>query len=261
VTWSASSDANGVATYEVLRNGSLVGSVTGSALTFTDNTAAAGTTYQYTVRARDGAGNPSAVSSPASVTTPVGVAPVFSDGFESGSFSSWTSSGGLVLQSAIVRSGAFAAEGSTSNGATYAKKTLPSTYADGYGRVYFNLRSTSSQVNLLRFRTAADVSLGYVFLSPTGQVGLRNDIAATTTTSATVAGPGWHAIELHMVVNGTSSSIEVWLDGVRLSALSPSGVNLGTAPIGRLQIGEVQTARTYDVVLDDAAFGTQRIGL
>jgi hypothetical protein len=36
--------------------------------------------------------------------------------------------------------------------------------------------------------------------------------------------------------------------------------NLGTASISEFQIGEVQTGRTYDVVFDDAAFGTQRIG-
>jgi hypothetical protein len=239
----------------------VVGSVAGTSLTFTDVTVAAGTTYQYTVNARDGAGNASAPSTPASVTTPSGVVPIFQDGFESGSLSAWTSSGGLVVQSATVRSGAFAAEGDTTNGGTYAKKTLPSTYGDAFGRVYFNLKSASSQVNLLRFRTAADGSLGYVYVTATGQIGLRNDAGAVTYTSATVAGAGWHALELHMAVNGTSSSIEVWLDGVRLADVSPSGVNLGTTPVGRMQIGEVQSGRTYDVVFDDAAFAVQRIGL
>jgi hypothetical protein len=261
VGWSAASDANGVAGYDVLRNGATVGSVGGSTLTFTDVTVAAGTTYQYTVKARDGAGNVSAASVPVSVTTPTGVAPIFADGFETGTLSAWTSSSGLAAQRSTVRSGSFAAEGATTNGATYAKKTLPATYGDGFGRVYFNLKSASSQVNLLRFRTAADGSLGYLFVTPTGQVGLRNDVAATTTMSSAVAGAGWHAIELHMTVHGTGSTIEVWLDGVRLSDISPSGVNLGTTPIGRLQIGEVQAARTYDVVFDDAAFGSARIGL
>jgi hypothetical protein len=261
VSWSASSDANGVAAYDVARNGTTVGSVAGTSLTYTDLTVAAGTTYQYSVKARDGAGNASAPSTTVSVTTPAGAVPIFQDGFESGSFSAWSSSSGLVVQSATVRSGGFAAEGNTTNGATYAKKTLPSTYGDGYGRVYFNVKSTSSQVNLLRLRTAADGSLGYVFLTPTGQVGLRNDVGATTFTSATVAGPGWHAIELHMAINGTSSTIEVWLDGARLADVSPAGVNLGTTPIGKIQVGEVQTGRTYDLVLDDAAFAVQRIGL
>jgi hypothetical protein len=263
VGWNASTDATGVTAYDILRDGAPVGSVGGATLTFTDGTVSAGTTYQYSVTARDGATNTSAASAAVSVTTPAGTPPVFSDGFESGNFSAWTSSSGLVAQSAFVHSGSFAAEGNTTVGATYAKKTLPSTYADGYSRVSFSLLSASSQVNLLRLRTAADSSLGYVFVTATGQVGLRNDVGATTTMSSAVAAPGsgWHTVELHMVVNGAGSSIEVWLDGTKLADASPSGVNLGTSPIGRLQIGEVQNSRTYDVVFDDAAFGIQRIGL
>jgi hypothetical protein len=261
VGWAAAADATGVTGYDVLRNGVVIDSVSGSTLTFTDVAVAANTTYEYTVKARDGAGNISAAGAPVTVTTPTGVAPIFADGFETGSLSAWTSSSGLVPQSSTVRSGSFAVEGATTNGATYAKKTLPSAYADGFGRVYFNLESASSQVNLLRFRTAADGSLGYVFVTATGQVGVRNDVGATTTMSSTVAGAGWHAIELHMTVNGSGSSIEVWLDGVRLNDIALSGVNLGTTPIGRLQIGEVQSGRTYDVVFDDAAFATGRIGL
>ena len=37
-------------------------------------------------------------------------------------------------------------------------------------------------------------------------------------------------------------------------------VDTGTSPVGALQIGETQTGRTYDVVFDDAAFGTSRLG-
>ena len=127
--------------------------------------------------------------------------------------------------------------------------------------MWFNLQSASSQVNLLRHRTAADASLAYVFLTPTGALGLRNDIAATTTTSSTVVTPGvWHQLELHTLVNGTSSVIEVWLDGVRVDSLSSSTANLGTTPIAKIQIGEVQAARTYNVAIDDVAFGVQRLG-
>ena len=64
-----------------------------------------------------------------------------------------------------------------------------------------------------------------------------------------------------MLVNGTASATEVWLDGVRAGDISSSATNLGTAPISEFQIGEVQTGRTYDVVFDDAAFGNQLNGL
>ena len=74
--------------------------------------------------------------------------PIFSDGFESGNLSAWTTSGGLTVQSALVHSGSFAAQGNTTNGATYAKKLLPTTYSNGYARIYFNLVSYSSQVEI-----------------------------------------------------------------------------------------------------------------
>ncbi len=259
LAWTAASDANGIAGYDITRNGAPLVSVSGSTTSYTDTTVAAGTTYQYQVVARDPAGNVSAPSNTASVTTPNTVPPVFADGFESGNLSAWTSSGGLVVQGALTHTGSFAAQGNTTNGATYAKKTLPATYADAYARVFFNVVSAASQVNLLRIRTAADTSIGYLFVTATGQVGLKSDVALTTFTSATSAGAGWHSLELHAVLNGTSSTTEVWLDGVKLNDLSVT-TNLGTTPIGRLQIGEVQSGRTYNVVLDDAVFATARIG-
>ena len=74
--------------------------------------------------------------------------------------SAWTSSGAGIT-TALAHSGRYAAQANTTNGNTYAKKTLPSTYTNGYGRIYFNLLSYTSQVNLLRFRTAADGSMAY----------------------------------------------------------------------------------------------------
>jgi hypothetical protein len=185
--------------------------------------------------------------------------PVFSDGFETGNLSAWTSSGGLTVQTALVHSGTFAAQGNTINGNTYAKKTLPSTYTEGYARIYFNLVSYTSQVNLLRYRTSADVSIAYLFVNTSGKLGLRNDTAATTTTSTTSVGSGWHALEFHVLINGASSTTEVWLDGTRVNDLSIPA-NLGTGLIGRLQIGEVMTGRTYNVIFDDVIFDTQQIG-
>lgn len=184
---------------------------------------------------------------------------VFSDGFESGNLSAWTSSAGLTVQTALVHSGTYAAQANTTNGNTYAKKTLPATYSEGYARIYFNLVSYASQVNLLRYRTAADGSIAYLFVNISGKLGLRNDIAATTTTSTASVSSGWHALEFHVVINGTSSTTEVWQDGIRINDLSIT-TNLATTPIGRVQIGEVMSGRTYNVIFDDVVFDTQQIG-
>lgn len=69
LSWGASSDDVGVAGYRVLRNGSQIG--TTSSTSFVDAGVAAGTSYAYSVVAFDAAGNASAASASASVTTPV----------------------------------------------------------------------------------------------------------------------------------------------------------------------------------------------
>ncbi len=199
------------------------------------------------------------LATPSSMPTS-GAVPIFQDGFEAGTMAAWTSSAGFTVQSAVVHSGGKAAQGNTTVGNTYAKKTLPTTYSDAYTRIYFNLISYSSQVNVLRLRTAADGSLAFMFISTAGKLSLRNDVGAVTVTSATSVASGWHALELHCVFNGTNSTIEVWLDNVKVNDLSIT-TNLGVTPIGRLQIGEVNTGRTYQVVIDDVVFNTNKIGL
>jgi hypothetical protein len=68
LSWNASTDDVGVAGYDVFRDGTKIASA--SSPTFSDTTVAAGTTYHYTVDAFDAAGNHSAPSAPATVTTP-----------------------------------------------------------------------------------------------------------------------------------------------------------------------------------------------
>ncbi|PFG42663.1 cellulose binding domain-containing protein [Isoptericola jiangsuensis] len=69
VTWAASTDDVRVTGYDVRRDGVVVGSVGGSATSFTDAGLEPATTYAYTVVAKDAAGNRSAASAAATVTT------------------------------------------------------------------------------------------------------------------------------------------------------------------------------------------------
>ncbi len=68
LAWSASTDNVGVAGYEVLRNGAVVGTTSGTS--YTAMGLSASTTYSFTVRAYDAAGNRSAAGGAVSVTTP-----------------------------------------------------------------------------------------------------------------------------------------------------------------------------------------------
>ncbi|HSX34436.1 MAG TPA: Ig-like domain-containing protein [Candidatus Saccharimonadales bacterium] len=68
LSWTASTDNVSVARYTVWRNGVSLGTVTTPG--YTDTTAAANTTYNYTVTAQDPSGNNSAASNTATITTP-----------------------------------------------------------------------------------------------------------------------------------------------------------------------------------------------
>jgi chitodextrinase len=68
LAWSASVDDIAVTGYDILRNGTKI--ATSATTTFSDTTVAAGTTYSYSVDAYDAAGNISASSAPATVSTP-----------------------------------------------------------------------------------------------------------------------------------------------------------------------------------------------
>ncbi len=258
LAWTAATDNTGVTGYDIYRDGSLY-QTTGPVTTFIDPVLG-GSTHTYSVAAVDIAGNISPPTSAVSVSTPPPPAPIFSDGFESGGLTAWTTHSRLNVETTTVHTGTYAVEGNTSTGGTYAKKTLPSTYQDAFARVWFDVVAQPSQVNLLRLRAANGQSLGYVYIDTTGQLGYHNDALNTNSLSDLAPSPGWHTLELHLSVDPTAGVVQIWLDNSLVSDLSSQGINTGSTPVAALQIGEVQTGLTYDVIFDDAAFGTSRLG-
>ena len=259
LNWTASTDDVAVAGYDVLRDNTVLASVPASATSFTDTTVLAGTTYSYAVRARDAAGNVSAQAM-AGASTPAAATPLFSDGFETGDTSGWTTAAGFAATSTDSHSGSFAAEGNVAGAPAFARESLGSTYPDAYARVAFKVGSLGGQWTLLRLRDTASGVGGYLFLTNTGKLAFRSDALPAATTSNQTPGPGWHTAELHLVINGASSQVQVWLDGVLVSSLSSGSIDLGSSPLGVLQIGDTGSV-TGDVLFDDAAFSTSRIGL
>ncbi|MFB7208366.1 glycosyl hydrolase family 18 protein [Streptomyces sp. NPDC056255] len=67
LSWSAATDDNGIKNYDVLRDGTVVSTVTGT--TYTDSGLKAGTDYSYTVQARDTADQTGPVSGAVKVRT------------------------------------------------------------------------------------------------------------------------------------------------------------------------------------------------
>ena len=127
--------------YDVLRDGAVVGSVGGSTTSFTDAVGVGSTTYSYTVRARDASNNVSAPSTAASGDDAGGADAGVRRRVRVGEPVGVDEQRRPVVESTDVRTGGFAAEGNTTNGNTFARKTLSSTFADGYGRVAFELKS------------------------------------------------------------------------------------------------------------------------
>jgi chitodextrinase len=251
--WVAATDDVGVTGYRVYRNGLLLG--TSATTSYTDLTVSAATSYTYTVSALDAAGNESPQSSPPlTVTTPAaGGQVLFSDGFETGNMSKWTLVNGVAAQQALVFSGLWGARMTSTTGATYAYGTLAAPATDVTYSLQFNIASQgANNINLLRLRNPSNGSLGAVYVTGSDLLSLRNDSASVSTTSTVVVSQGaWHTLRVHFVVGGVTASLEeVWLDGVKVDALTRTDT-LGTTPIGTVQLGESSTARTYDVAYDD----------
>jgi chitinase len=64
LTWTGSTDNVAVAGYRIYRGTTLIATVQGGTLTYTDTGLTVGTTYSYTVVAFDAAGNQSAAAAP-----------------------------------------------------------------------------------------------------------------------------------------------------------------------------------------------------
>jgi chitodextrinase len=260
LAWQPSTDNVGIAGYDVFRNGTQIASL-GPVTSYVDSSVAALTTYTYQVRARDSWANVSALSAGVTATTLRGN--VFADDFESGTLASWAPVNGLAVQQQLVYAGAWAARATSSGTVTLpatgasAQAVLPADQPDLYYRVKFQLVGAGANpVNLLRFRTRAGTAVVTVSLSTAGALGYRNDVAALTTTSTTTVAPGrWYELEAHVLVNGAASQVDVWLDGAKVAALSKTEA-LGSAGIGRIELGDTSTTRTFDVAFDDARADT-----
>ena len=177
---------------------------------------------------------------------------LFADGFESGNLSSWTGSSQMAIQQQVVHSGTWAARATSAGTPAYAYKTFGTSYQELYYRIFFDLVSNSTTVTLLRFRTASAATILSVGVKTTSKLFTTNPTTGTTAVGPSVTKGVWHELQVHVLVNGTSSHEDVWFDGTAVPALSRSDP-VGTTPVGRIDLGDVATKRTFDVTFDDVA--------
>ncbi|QGQ95536.1 DUF5060 domain-containing protein [Paenibacillus psychroresistens] len=166
LSWTASTDNVGVTAYDVYRNGSLVGSSSGTVTVFTATGLTASTAYTFTVKARDAASNVSAASNSLSVTTmaPIAQNMLQNPGFETddgyGSVNQWTCEQTFYCSrdTSIKRTGNSSLRWSGSSGAWFGTlqdvaATAGTTYTfDGY----VNITATTGELNVkLQFLNSA----------------------------------------------------------------------------------------------------------
>ena len=186
---------------------------------------------------------------------------IFSDGFESGDFSAWSqvqvgADGKAVVQSAVVSSGALAAqlsETATSGSKAYVRKTFSAAQQDltatGDFRILAQGSGSSGNVPFFRLFNPSNGRLVALYRQngSTGSIGLTVG-SSHLSTSGKLALNTWGTISLHAITNGASSTLEVRLGGTLI--YSTTSVNLGTAGISTVQIGNDTAAQPFTIVAD-----------
>lgn len=161
LTWTASADNVGVTGYDVYRalgSGSFALAGSAAAATYTDSGLTPSTTYRYQVRAKDAAGNASAASGIATVTTGAGGGGTCKVAY---SAQNWGGGNGFTANVSITNTGTSVVDGWTL-AFTYAngqRVTLP-----GWGATFAQTGGNVTAANLTWNRTLAPnspVSIGF----------------------------------------------------------------------------------------------------
>lgn len=187
-------------------------------------------------------------------------AEVLSDGFESGNFSNWTRTvggdGTSVVQSSLVKTGTFAALLSESNqpgSFSHLRKTLSPARTDIRVAGDFHLLKPGAPGGNVPFVRLFNTA-GARVISMHRQNAERDKIFASygSTHSLTLGRMPvneWHKLELHVIVNGAASTVEVRFDGKLVFA--STAANLGTLPIQTVQIGNDTKSQTFEYAADN----------
>ena len=184
---------------------------------------------------------------------PAAASTVFADGFESGDLSAWTANIGLVAQQQDVFAGSWAARAQGNASPAYAYEELPIATPSLTAETWFDVVSRSTRVGLVRLETASGSNLVTLSVNMAGELVERNDVTGTVSTTSIVPENGvWHHLVVHALINGTAGHVDVSLDDPATPQIS-NVESLGTAPIGRLRLGDGTTIHAFDVAFDEVA--------
>jgi hypothetical protein len=185
---------------------------------------------------------------------------IFGDGFESGNFSAWTSAttagdGTATVQSAIVKTGSFAAklsESANSGSKAYVRTTFSSAQQDLTANGDFQVLqqgASGGNVPFFRFLDPSGTRIVSVYRQngTTGTVGLTYQGSFHATTG-TLALNTWATVSMRVITNGAASTITVNLNGTQI--YQTTSASLGTAGTATVQIGNDTAAQAFGIISD-----------
>ncbi|HEU5243649.1 MAG TPA: LamG-like jellyroll fold domain-containing protein, partial [Gaiellaceae bacterium] len=219
-----------------------------------------GATLEVAVTATNTPGSATVSTAPTAPVQGAQTTTIFSDDFESGNFSAWSSvqtagDGTATVQSAIVSTGSYAAqltESANSGSKSYVRKTFSAQQdltATGDFRV-LQQGASGGNVPLLRFLDPGGTRLVSVYrLNGTaGTIGVNYGGVYYSTTGK-LALNTWANLSVHLTTNGAASTVAITLNGTQI--YQTASASLGTAGIATLQLGNDTAAQAFGLVADN----------
>jgi large repetitive protein len=227
---------------------------------YTTTMADIGDTLIVAVTGSNTPGSATGTSAPTATVQSVSTSTLFSDGFESGNFSAWSTvttagDGTATVQSAIVSTGSYAAqlaESANTGSKSYVRKTF-SAVQDLTATGDFDLLQagvSSGNVPFFRFFDPGGARLVSLYR----QNGTSNQIYVNYggtyyATTGKLALNTWATFSIHLTTNGAASTVAIALNGTQI--YSSTTANLGTAGIATIQIGNDTAAQVFGLVADN----------
>ena len=176
---------------------------------------------------------------------------IFSDGFESGNFSAWTSTYGTpTVTSGNAHHGTYKAV-FDANG-DYIRKNYGSNQNTAYARLYLNVQTVGTSCYIFRLNIPGASTLGLIKLYNDGsnvrfQLYYRKagSFYTVTSTQVAVSTNTWYCVELEVKCSSADGQLNgeyhVWVDGTELTDIAQTGVDTDYTYTSNIDVGLVES--------------------